>query len=293
MLTPTVGGFSANAMTLAKNRAANLDERIMSAARELACAKPLDHIGLSEIARRSGVSWPTVKRHVGSKEALRARLVDEQPDLVRKVQDTKTKLLHAAARVFAQQGYESATLDAVASEAGLTKGAVYWHFESKCDLFRALLREYEHREREFGAEQGRLVAGTTEAEQAVLSVLEAELRRVAEAPEWARLPVEFVAAGRDPSFASDVASALRLRRDLLVEIVGALQAAGRATDESEPETAALLLSAVLRGLTELVLIEPELDVAGALPRVARLIARGLAAPEAPRTSQVMEIAVRR
>ncbi|HEY6558272.1 MAG TPA: helix-turn-helix domain-containing protein [Polyangiaceae bacterium] len=280
-------------MTLAKNRAANLDERIMSAARDLARDKPLDHIGLSEIARRSGVSWPTVKRHVGSKEALKARLVDEQPDLVRSVRDTKTKLLDAAARVFAQQGYESATLDAVASEAGLTKGAVYWHFESKCDLFRALLREYEHREQEFGAEQAQLVAGTTEAEQAVLSVLEAELRRVAEAPEWARLPVEFVAAGRDPSFGPDVASALRLRRDLLVEMVGALQAAGRATDELEPETAALLLSAVLRGLTEVVLIEPELDVAGALPRLARLIARGLAAPEAPRTSQVMEIAIKR
>ena len=260
----------------------------MAAARELARAKPLDHIGLSEIARRSGVSWPTVKRHVGSKAALRARLVDEQPDLVRNVRDTKTRLLEAAARVFARQGYESATLDAVASEAGLTKGAVYWHFESKCDLFRALLREYEHREREFSAEQAQRAADPPEAELAVLAVLDAELARVAEAPEWARLPVEFVAAGRDPDFGADVASALRLRRDLLVEIVREWQLSGRATQEAEPQTAALLLSAVLRGLTELVLIEPQLDVATALPRLARLIAQGLATPErhAPALSEV-------
>ncbi len=43
-------------MITAKNRGASLDERIMSAARKLAQAKPLDHIGLSEVARLSGVS---------------------------------------------------------------------------------------------------------------------------------------------------------------------------------------------------------------------------------------------
>jgi TetR/AcrR family acrAB operon transcriptional repressor len=282
-------------MTLAKNRVTNLDERIMAAARELARAKPLDHIGLSEIARRSGVSWPTVKRHVGSKAALRARLMDEHPDLVRNVRDTKTRLLDAAARVFALQGYESATLDAVASEAGLTKGAVYWHFESKCDLFRALLREYEHRERAFSGEQAQRAAESSEAEQAVLAVLDAELARVADAPEWARLPVEFVAAARDPNFGADVASALRLRRDLLVELVRELQLSGGASRDAAPETAALLLAAVLRGLTELALVEPQLDVAASLPRLARLIAQGLAAPETASVSRLIsaESAVKR
>ncbi|HMJ14727.1 MAG TPA: helix-turn-helix domain-containing protein [Polyangiaceae bacterium] len=267
-------------MTLAKNRGAGLDDRIMTAARELAQAKPLDHIGLSEIARRSGVSWPTVKRHVGSKAALRARLVDEQPELVRNVRDTKTRLLDAAARVFARQGYESATLDSVASEAGLTKGAVYWHFESKGHLFRALLREYEQRERDFSAQQVKKAAGAVSAEEAVLAVLTAELERVAETPEWARLPVEFVAAGRDPDIGADLASALRQRRDVLIEIIRELQAAARAKEEIDAEAAALLLSAVLRGLTELLLIEPELDIERALPRLARMIAHGLAVPDA-------------
>jgi AcrR family transcriptional regulator len=43
--------------------------------------------------------------------------------------------------VFAQRGYEQTTLDDVAAAAGLTKGAVYSSFQSKADLFYALMRE--------------------------------------------------------------------------------------------------------------------------------------------------------
>ena len=51
-------------------------------------------------------------------------------------------LLEAAARVYARRGFESATLDEVAEEAGFTKGAVYDHFGSKEKLLFALLDEY-------------------------------------------------------------------------------------------------------------------------------------------------------
>src|SRR5207249_2637158 len=47
----------------------------------------------------------------------------------------------AAAHVFAERGYRGASLDLVAAAAGVTKGAVYWNFESKSDLFFALLEE--------------------------------------------------------------------------------------------------------------------------------------------------------
>lgn len=41
----------------------------------------------------------------------------------------------------AERGYRDATLDEVAKRAGYSKGAVYWHFASKDDLFFTLLDE--------------------------------------------------------------------------------------------------------------------------------------------------------
>ena len=61
-------------------------------------------------------------------------------------------LLAAAHGVFVERGYQSATLDAIAAEAGFTKGAVYAHFRSKEDLLcllfeRALRRDALRMER--------------------------------------------------------------------------------------------------------------------------------------------------
>jgi AcrR family transcriptional regulator len=55
---------------------------------------------------------------------------------------TRARLLEAAARVYARRGFDGATLDEVASDAGLTKGAVYDHFGSKENLLLALLDEH-------------------------------------------------------------------------------------------------------------------------------------------------------
>lgn len=55
---------------------------------------------------------------------------------------TRAQLLEAAARVYARRGFEAATIDEVADEAGFTKGAVYDHFGSKEKLLLALLDEH-------------------------------------------------------------------------------------------------------------------------------------------------------
>lgn len=55
--------------------------------------------------------------------------------------NTHRALLDAAERCFVKLGYQGATLDAIAAEAGFTKGAVYWHFRSKEALFLELLAQ--------------------------------------------------------------------------------------------------------------------------------------------------------
>jgi TetR/AcrR family acrAB operon transcriptional repressor len=51
---------------------------------------------------------------------------------------TREQLLDAAERVFRERGVASASLGEVAAAAGVTRGAVYWHFRDKADLLAAL-----------------------------------------------------------------------------------------------------------------------------------------------------------
>ena len=51
---------------------------------------------------------------------------------------TRSQLLDAAQSVFCEKGVSHTSLHEVATAAGLTRGAVYWHFENKADLLAAL-----------------------------------------------------------------------------------------------------------------------------------------------------------
>ncbi len=57
---------------------------------------------------------------------------------------TRVQLIEAAARVFGRKGYRAATVDDVAQEAGFTKGAFYSNFDSKDDVFLALVEDRSH-----------------------------------------------------------------------------------------------------------------------------------------------------
>jgi len=50
-------------------------------------------------------------------------------------------ILHAAARVFAEEGFEKANLDHIASLTELSKGALYYYFNSKEELYLSVLTE--------------------------------------------------------------------------------------------------------------------------------------------------------
>ncbi len=52
---------------------------------------------------------------------------------------TRAALLDAAECVFMEQGVTGASLEEVARRAGLTRGAIYWHFRNKVDLFNAMI----------------------------------------------------------------------------------------------------------------------------------------------------------
>ncbi len=57
----------------------------------------------------------------------------------RNTQETRNKLLDAAENVFYKKGVSRTTLNDIAEVAGVTRGAIYWHFRNKVDLFNAMV----------------------------------------------------------------------------------------------------------------------------------------------------------
>jgi TetR/AcrR family acrAB operon transcriptional repressor len=58
---------------------------------------------------------------------------------------TRATVLKAALTVFSAKGYAAATLDDVATAAKVTRGAIYWHFKGKADLYNMLVEELSAR----------------------------------------------------------------------------------------------------------------------------------------------------
>jgi TetR/AcrR family transcriptional regulator of autoinduction and epiphytic fitness len=63
--------------------------------------------------------------------------------------EKQSALLEAAIAEFQKHGYEGASIDAIAAEAGISKRTLYNHFPSKEALFRSLVEEMGHRVRLF------------------------------------------------------------------------------------------------------------------------------------------------
>ena len=56
----------------------------------------------------------------------------------KKTLETRDRILDAAEDVFNESGYSNTTLNEIAEAAGVTRGAIYWHFKNKEDLFQAM-----------------------------------------------------------------------------------------------------------------------------------------------------------
>lgn len=52
---------------------------------------------------------------------------------------TRHRLLDAAEHVFSEKGVSRSSLNDIALAAGATRGAIYWHFKNKTDLFQAMM----------------------------------------------------------------------------------------------------------------------------------------------------------
>ena len=170
--------------------------------------------------------------------------------------ETRAKLLAAAADLFADQGIDAVSVDAVAEAAGRTSGAVYAHFGSKQGLLLALLDSWKDS-----------VLTVLLAEVAVSDSPAGQLAAVwtnlsdgsdPDAGRWPVLEHElWLRASRDP----EVADVLRVRNaEALRYSARQLDAWTTAVDAgpvAPPNELAVLLKALLTGLALQKRLEPD------------------------------------
>jgi len=135
----------------------------------------------------------------------------------RRRQLTRTALMEAAAEVFARRGFHAASLEEIAEAAGFTRGAIYKNFESKEELFLAVLdRRIEQQLAYFSDafEQGGVDAAMDPAKMAeTWHVIGGD-------PAWAPLDLEFrLYAMRNPEVRARLAAHERTFRNAVARFI--------------------------------------------------------------------------
>jgi AcrR family transcriptional regulator len=164
--------------------------------------------------------------------------------------DTREQVLAAAARVFARNGFHATSLEAVAEEAGFSRGAVYYNFSDKEELFLELL---DRRCAERAQDLREVFADTdddveTTSRQAQLAAQQALDAMTGDA-EWRALYMEFLAhAARNPAFRRAFARRTDQMRAALEEVVVERAEPFADTLGMEPEQLAVVIDALGTGL---------------------------------------------
>jgi AcrR family transcriptional regulator len=168
----------------------------------------------------------------------------------------RTRLLEAAARVYARRGIDVATLDDVAAEAGFSKGAVYSHFGNKENLLRALLEEHLTAQLEEQVELFHSGEGVAERPRAGADHWMAQLDQSAD--EF-RLYVElWVHAQRDPKLRREFAERLDQMRSTFARLAEETsEELGLETSPGGPEQVANMMVGASHGLAIMRLADPE------------------------------------
>lgn len=174
-------------------------------------------------------------------------------------EETRQQLLDAALQVFSAKGYVAARLEEIAQAAGVTRGAIYWHFKDKPGLYAALLESVaaasQRIQGEAAAEGGtylevmerilvRLLSVIEEDPQ-VRAIFELQLFKTGAALELAAVLDDQRAAGRSMV-------------DAITAIMAQAQAAGEVRIDLSPREAALAFLAYQNGLALMWLQDPNL-----------------------------------
>ena len=188
----------------------------------------------------------------------------------------RRQILAAALVVFSQRGYAGTTLDDITAEANLSKGAIYWYFDNKADLFASLLGERASVFSELLDDAARRAHGPLDALRAMwlrwMEALESDPGYQA----YARLAHLRVEVLDEPAKSMEARRTEERRAQALVtEWLLAAMAAGELPARLDVEAAALSFVGAGSGLVRAWLLVPETFSPRAIaPRIWRVLEAG-------------------
>jgi AcrR family transcriptional regulator len=193
-------------------------------------------------------------------------------------------ILRAAAQVLAEQGYQAATVDAIAERAGIGKGTVYEYFRNKQELFFAVFDDYIASMERVARESIERPAATAAAQiqQGIHSVLAMS----AEARDLFPLVFEFWSASASPDRQARVAALFRETygkfRALIAGQIQKGQKTGKFDRAANATQVAAVLVGALDGLFLQAWFDSTLDPVSMGDDFVAVFLRGLAAPPKPK-----------
>src|ERR1700754_3830968 len=182
---------------------------------------------------------------------------------------TRDQLVRAAMHAFAERGYRSVTMHAIAAEVGVTRQGLLHHFPSKDKLLVAVL---ERRDEEDAELLATLRGG---ADPSLPAILRGVLRHNAERPGLAELFTILSAESVDPDHPAYEWFSDRYRRGrtLVADWIASEQAHGTITNALAPERLATAVLALMDGLQLQQQLEPDpLEIDEVLANVLTLLA---------------------
>jgi len=181
----------------------------------------------------------------------------------------RAQILEAALHCFGEKGYHAARIDDIAHRAGLSKGAVYWQFDSKDEIFLALFDDYEaavFAEWDAQDDGSDPLQALRRGGEIVFERLQ-ETREMADA--WAEFLRHDVTRGR-------LAGVYEKSRGRMTAIVEAGVANGKLRACSARQVATTL-TALVEGLLLQALVDPSVDPLAVWPQAWDSISKGLEA----------------
>lgn len=170
---------------------------------------------------------------------------------------TRAELLSTAAGVFARRGYNGASVEEIAEEAGYSHGAVYSNFESKAELFLAVLEDYMAERAQELAQTQLELGEDAPLEARARALADQWMERFAKDRESFLLHMEFIAnAGRDPATAERFGSRSASLRETISRYISHYAEKEEVELALSADDLALVLRALGIGLAVEALVSP-------------------------------------
>lgn len=167
-------------------------------------------------------------------------------------EETRGRLIEAAARLFVRRGFEGASVEEIAEEAGYSRGAFYSNFKSKDELFLAVLRA---KRGEVDGALGEIVSREKEPAGRLAAVLDWYVHQDLN-KDWVILEAEFTLRAYRNRAARARIGEFNKQRVAEYSALAARHFAESGTKApARPETIAMSLFAVAKGLAELALLD--------------------------------------